>query len=84
MKNKYNLMVFIGFMIWILGTWYGGWQDKASTPLEHITDIVGWLLVMWGVIGDITTNLSFVKNNYTNVTLPDSAEVNIHRCSGTK
>jgi len=77
MKNKYNLMVFIGFVIWILGTWYGGWQDKASTPLEHITDILGWLLVVWGMMGDIANNLTIAKN-YT-IYPPDSAEIHIHK-----
>lgn len=54
-------MATIGFIVWLLGTAYGGFQLDAQSNFEKITDFLGIVLVCWGIIGALTSNLKIVK-----------------------
>lgn len=58
---QYKIMVTIGFIVWLLGTAYGGFQLEAQSVFEKITDFLGIVLVCWGIIGDLISNLKIVK-----------------------
>jgi len=60
-ETQYKILVAIGFIIWIIGTWYGGWQREAQSGFERMTDTIGLILVFWGVFGDIANNLTINK-----------------------
>ena len=60
--NKYTYMAIAGFIIWLIGTWHGGWQETPQSVFERCTDILGLYLTVWGVLGDILKNLTFQKN----------------------
>jgi len=59
--NFYRIIVFIGFVAWITETAYFGWNEKAVTVSEKILDQASWILIFWGMIGDIATNLKIEK-----------------------
>lgn len=70
--KKYTVIVIIGLVLWIGETWYFGWNEHAESPVERILDTVSWLLVIWGVVADILTNVTIHKE--TNVTA-DKVEI---------
>lgn len=60
--KKYTYIIIIGWILWISETWYFGWNDKPINNIEHTLDLLSQFLILWGVIGDITTNLTIQKN----------------------
>jgi len=78
-KQKYIILFIIGFVIWIIGTWHGGWSNEPQSVFERFTDLIGWTFIMWGIIGDIARNLHIKKVN--EVSIPPTAQINLHQCS---
>lgn len=74
--QKYLIITIIGIALWLIETAYFGWNSKAQSTPEKMFDAIGWLLIIWGFIGDITTNLNITKN--TNITTK-TVEVNYHK-----
>ena len=61
-KNKYIYIIIIGWALWIGETWYFGWNDKPINNIEKTLDILSTFLILWGVIGDLTKNVTIQKN----------------------
>lgn len=66
-NRKYTALVLIGLALWLAETAYFGWNDRPENGIEGALDIVSAVLIIWGVIGDITTNMKVVKH-YHNIT----------------
>lgn len=79
MKKYYTIMAITGFAIWFLGTWHGGFSDEAQSSFEKMTDFVGFILMFWGIVGDVLQGLAITKN--TNVSIPKEATVNLYENS---
>lgn len=58
---KYPLMALAGFILWLIGTIHGGWSLESQSSFESFTDFVGMVLLWWGIIGDILTNVQIHK-----------------------
>lgn len=61
MKYLYDLLFFIGLLIWLGGTWYFGWNETAVELGEKITDSLGGILMIYGGLN------SFVRGIKTDV-----------------
>lgn len=59
--NKYTYFVIIGFVLWIAETAYFGWNEKAQSSPERILDTVAFVLMAWGIVGDILKNVTIEK-----------------------
>lgn len=68
-NSKYFVILVIGFALWIAETAYFGFNDKPESGLEGFLDVVTALMMIYGVVGDITTNLRIHKtyHNITNI-----------------
>ncbi len=66
MKYKYALLGFIGLGLWIGETWYFGWNKTPENGVEAMLDNLSSILILWGIIGDITTNLTIKKDTIVN------------------
>ena len=64
-ESFYKILVFVSFTIWLLSTWYFGWNDTAENGAEKAIDTMTWLGIIWGVLGDITQNLKITKIDNT-------------------
>ena len=62
--NKYNLMALTGFILWVTSTIYFGMNKTPQSSAEVFTDTLSVILVFWGIIGDLLTNIKIVKNYY--------------------
>jgi len=62
MKFKYLYIIALGIVLWILETALFGWNTTAQSAPEMILDVLSWLLIIWGVIGDIADGIHYVKN----------------------
>ena len=58
---KYWHLVCIGFAIWIIGTWHGGWSTSPQSTFEWITDFTGGAMMGWGIAGDVLSNIIIQK-----------------------
>ena len=65
-KPPYSILVLAGFTLWILETWYFGWNMKAQSAPESILDAISWSLIVWGIIGDILSGIIIIKNDHKN------------------
>lgn len=61
LKFKYEILFVFGFIIWFIGTWTGGWSNTPQSNFERMTDFVGGIFMVWGIVGDILNNLTIVK-----------------------
>lgn len=64
--NQYKIMFFIGFVVWLGFTAYFGFNETAQSNTERVTDTIGVILMAWGILGDITQNLTIIKNTNIN------------------
>ena len=53
-------MAFTALFIWAIETAFFGFNDMPETGLEKFLDVISFVLLVWGVIGDITTNQKVV------------------------
>lgn len=68
MKNYfYDIVFFTGLAIWFGGTWYFGWNDKALTVGEKITDNLGTILMLYGAINSFVRGIKTEVNVKSNV-----------------
>ncbi len=61
MKQKYFLIATVGFVIWLVETAYFGWNATPENSIEATFDVLSAVLIAWGIIGDILTNVSVHK-----------------------
>lgn len=62
MKNYfYDAVFFTGFLIWLIGSWYFGWNETAVATGEKYTDLIGIILMGYGGLN------SFVRGIKTEV-----------------
>ena len=61
MKHFYKIAVIVGLILWIAETAYFGWNRTPGSPIEGVLDVVSFLLMFWGTLGDIATNLTIKK-----------------------
>lgn len=62
--SKYMILFLIGFAIWIGENIFFGWNDKPESTAEKFLDVISWLFMIWGIIGDLISNVTIVKKHY--------------------
>lgn len=62
--NRYNKIFLIGFILWIAETAFFGFNSKPENGLESFLDTVSVILMAWGIIGDILSNVTIIKKSY--------------------
>lgn len=83
-KKYYRVMFWAGFIIWLLGSWIGGWQDVATTQLEKYTDLIGAVFMLYGGLGDVLMGMTINKDDSTvingndiHMKIPDKSQISI-------
>lgn len=61
-NRKYLLLIIAGFILWIAETAYFGFNEKPENAVESTLDFIAFTMMFWGIIGDIFSNLTIVKN----------------------
>lgn len=62
--SKYITILIIGFVLWIAETAAFGFNEKPENGLERALDFVAITLMIWGLLGDLLSNLTIVKKTY--------------------
>lgn len=65
--NKYFIILVLGFIAWIAETAYFGFNDKPENGLEATLDVATALMMIYGFVGDLLTNVR-IQKHYHNVT----------------
>lgn len=55
-KSTYNILFFLGFVLWILENTYFGWNATAQSGAERLVDMVCSVLLYVGVTGSIAVS----------------------------
>ena len=63
-RNKYFIILLIGFTLWVVETIAFGFNAKPESGLEGFLDTVAFLLMGYGIFGDLLTNVEIHKNYY--------------------
>lgn len=63
-RNKYFIILLVGFTLWVVETIAFGFNAKPESGLEGFLDTVAFLLMGYGLIGDLLTNVEIHKNYY--------------------
>lgn len=68
-RNKYFYILVLGFILWAIETVAFGFNKEPQSGLEGFLDVAAIMLMVFGAIGDITTNLRIHKtyHNITNI-----------------
>lgn len=68
-RNKYFYILVAGFVLWVIETAAFGFNKEPQSGFEGFLDVVAVMLMVFGAIGDITTNLRIHKtyHNITNI-----------------
>ena len=64
--NKYFIILVVGFVIWVAETAYFGFNKTPESGAEAFLDLVSAAMIIYGIIGDLTTNLRIHKH-YHNI-----------------
>lgn len=67
MNSKYWILSLAGLLIWLYGSYTGSFQVEAQSNFEYYTDMIGQLLMGWGIIGDISKGVVIQKNVHFDV-----------------
>lgn len=62
-KRKYLYLAMAGLALNLVETWLFGWHWKAQSGAESFWDSFSLILVVWGVIGDIASNVQIHKHH---------------------
>lgn len=60
--NKYFIILVLGFVLWLAETAYFGFNDKPENGLEATLDVATLLMIVYGVIGDLSRNVRITKH----------------------
>ncbi len=64
--NKYFIILILGFLLWIAETAYFGFNKTPENAAEGLADVATALMVIYGVIGDLSRNVRITKH-YHNI-----------------
>jgi hypothetical protein len=64
MKRKHLIIIGIGLVVWLAETAAFGWNRTPHSYAEARWDGLGVIIILWGVIGDVLSNVEFHKNYY--------------------
>lgn len=64
MKNKYFVILLAGFVLWVAETAYFGFNAEPENNIEAFLDVVSAGMIIYGLIGDLITNVEIHKNYY--------------------
>lgn len=64
MRNKYFTILVAGFILWIAETAAFGFNKEPANGLEAFLDLVSGGMMIYGLIGDLLTNVEIHKNYY--------------------
>ena len=64
-RNKYFVILVIGFVLWAIETAAFGFNAKPSSGFEGFLDTIAIIMMVYGMIGDITTNLRITKTYHS-------------------
>lgn len=65
--NKYFIILVLGFVLWLAETAYFGFNRTPENGMEATLDVATALMMIYGVIGDLSRNVRITKS-YNNVT----------------
>lgn len=71
----YRFLVLAGFIFWISESAYFGWNEKPINVFERWADIASQIMLWWGIIGDLLTNIKIEKSETNNI---NTKNVNIN------
>jgi len=60
-RKPYAVLAIFGFCLWVLETTYFGFNKTAQSGAESMLDTISWLLIIWGILGDLAKALYVVK-----------------------
>lgn len=63
--SKYTKIVIIGFVLWISETAYFGFNATPENAIESTLDFISGVLIAWGILGDLLSNVTIVKKTYS-------------------
>ncbi len=66
-RNKYFIILVIGFLLWIAETAAFGFNKEPENGLEAFLDLVSMVMIIYGIIGDLSRNVRITKH-YHNIT----------------
>jgi len=64
----YKVLAIAGVILWVSETAYFGWNKTAQSSMENMLDVISHIMIFWGIVGDITQNLTIQKINKTEIT----------------
>lgn len=59
--NKFPYIAFLGLAVWLGETAFFGFNSTPENNIEATLDILSFILVAWGVIGDLSRNVQIHK-----------------------
>lgn len=65
-KRFYRWLAILGIVLWLAETAYFGFNDKPENGLEAALDFITAVMIFWGIIGDLLSNLKITKHEYNN------------------
>lgn len=65
-KRFYRWLAILGIVLWFAETAYFGFNDKPENGLEGALDALSFIMIGWGIVGDLLSNLKITKHEYNN------------------
>lgn len=62
-KSKYFYILVAGFVLWVIETAAFGFNAKPESGLEGFLDTVATIMMLYGVVGDLLTNVEIHKHS---------------------
>lgn len=62
--NKYTKILLLGLAVWLAETAYFGFNRMPENGIEGTLDLLSGILIGWGLLGDILTNVEIHKHTH--------------------
>lgn len=65
-KRFYRWLAILGIALWFAETAYFGFNKTPGSGLEGALDFLSGVMIFWGIIGDLLTNVRITKTDIVN------------------
>lgn len=62
--KRYFRILVAGFVLWVVETAYFGFNASPENSVEALLDMIAAGMIIYGLIGDLVTNVEIHKNYY--------------------
>lgn len=71
--NFHKVIALVGLVLWAVETAYFGFNKESQSGAESLLDNISFILIGWGILGDLLNGISISKSIKTDTIVVEDA-----------